>query len=178
MGEMKMYYFQTNYCSWFEVGFTFLKEISEVIQANNIPPQLIISIEQTPLTFVLISKYTMNKKGESSVPLQGTNDYRQITGIFSVTISGDFLPIQLINKGKPNRCAPTYHFPNDFHITHSYNHWANEETSIDLIQKVIIPYIETMRGEQGLTQDYPWLLISDVFKAQWTKLRFVNNAAK
>ena len=26
-----------------------------------------------------------------------------------------------------------------------------------------------MRGELGLIQDYPWLLICDVFKAQWSK---------
>ena len=79
-----------------EVEFSFFKEISEAVQADNIPPQLVINIDKTPLPFALISKYTMNKRGESNIPIQGTCDYRKIAGIFSVTLSGNFLPIQLI----------------------------------------------------------------------------------
>ena len=82
-----------------EVGFLFYKEVAEAVQADGIPPELIINIGQTPLPFVLISKYTMSKKGESSVPIQGTNDYRQITGTFAITLSGNFLPIQLVYQG-------------------------------------------------------------------------------
>ena len=43
-----------------EVGFSFVKEISQVVQAHNIPPKLII--DQASLPFVLLDKYTMNKK--------------------------------------------------------------------------------------------------------------------
>ena len=146
-----------------EVGFSFFKEIFEVVQAQNIPPELIINIDQTPLPFVLISKYTMNKKGESNVPILGTADYRQITGTFAITLSGRFLPIQLIYQGKTDRCHPTYNFPKEFHITHTPNHWANERTSIDLINRIILPYVKQTRTELGLNEDYPWLLISDVF---------------
>ena len=147
-----------------EVGFSFFKEISEVVQAHNIPPELIINIDQTPLPFVLISKYTMNKKGESNVPILGTADYRQITGTFAITLSGRFLPIQLIYQGKTDRCHPTYNFPKEFHITHTPNHWANERTRIDLINRIKLPYVKQTRTELGLNEDYSWLLISDVFK--------------
>lgn len=151
-----------------EVGLTFFKDISEIVQANNIPPELIINLDQTPLPFILISKYSMNQKGAKNVPIQGTDDYRQITGTFSVALSGKFLPMQLIYKGKTNRCHPSYEFPSDFHITHNDNHWANEETSLDLLNKIVIPYIVKTREELGLPMDHPWLLICDVFKAQWT----------
>ena len=73
-----------------EVGFVFYKQVSEIVHAHNIPPQLIINIDQTPLPYVLISKYTMNKKGEKKVPILGTDDYRQITGTFSVAMDGVF----------------------------------------------------------------------------------------
>ena len=112
----------------------------------------------------------MNKKGESSIPVQGTSDYRQITGTFSVTMSGNFLLIQLIYQGTTDRCHPKYNFPEGFHVTHSSNHWANEETSIDLLKEIIIPYIETTCEELGLDKDFPWVLICDIFKGQWTDL--------
>ena len=152
-----------------EVGFSFYKEIAEAVQADNIPPELIINIDQTPLPFVLISKYTMNKKGESSVPIQGTGDYRQITGTFSITLSGNFLPIQLIYQGTTDRCHPNYDFPKSFHVTHTKYHWANEQTSLDLLNKILLPYVNKTREELGLDKDFPWLLISDVFKGQWTE---------
>ena len=61
---------------------------------------------------------------------------------FSISMSGNFLPIQLIYKGKTVRCHPRFNFPTDFHVTHNDNHWANEETSIQILKKIIIPYIE------------------------------------
>ena len=64
------------------------------------------------------SKYTMNQKNAKKVPIQGTGDYRQITETFSVSMSGNFLPIQLISQGT-NRCHPKFNFPNHFHLTHS-----------------------------------------------------------
>ena len=42
----------------------------------------------------------MEEKGASRVSVPGTADYRQITGTFGITLSGDFLPIQLIYQGK------------------------------------------------------------------------------
>ena len=147
-----------------EVGLTFFKDIAEVVQADAIPPELIINIDQTPLPFVLISKYSMNKKGDKNVPIQGTDDYRQITGTFSISMSGNFLPIQLIYKGKTVRCHPRFNFPTEFHVTHNDNHWANEETSIQILKKIIIPYIEKTREDLSLPKTQPWLLICDVFK--------------
>ena len=94
-----------------EVGLTFFNEIFETVKAHNIPPALIINIDQSPLPYVLISQYTMHKKGEKEVGVLGTDDYRQITGTLSVAMDGSFLPIQLIYKGKTERSLPKYKFP-------------------------------------------------------------------
>ena len=149
-----------------EVGLTFFKDIAELVQANKITSELIINLDQTPLPFILVSKYSMPEKGANNVPIQGTNDYRQITGTFSVTMSGKYLLIQLIYEGKTKRSQPDYQFPSDFHVTQNPNHWANEQTSLDLLRKIVTPYV--VREELGLPKDHPWLLICDVFKAQWT----------
>ena len=158
-----------------EVGFAFYKQVSEIVHAHNM--KLIINIDQTPLPYVLISKYTMNKKGEKKVPILGTDDYRQITGTFSVAMDGSFLPIQLIYKGKTSRSQPKYKFPKEFHVTQNPTHWANETTSIELLEKIIIPYVKRTRETLGLPEDHAWLLISDVFKAQPLDLT-VNKSSK
>ena len=128
---------------------------------------MVINIDQTPLPFVLINKYTLAKKGSSRVSVPGTSDYRQITGTFVVTMVGSFLPIQLIYQGKTPRCQPEFNFPKEFHVTQPSSHWADENTSIDMLKKILILYVEAKRKELGVT-DKPWLLICDVFKGQWT----------
>ena len=46
-----------------EIGFSFHKEIHELVKWFNIPKELVINIDQTPLRFVLVSSYTIEKKG-------------------------------------------------------------------------------------------------------------------
>ena len=55
-------------------------------------------------------------------------------------MAGDFLPPQLIYKGKTKKCLPAVTFPSDWHITY---HWSNEDTMVDyLIEKILFPYAE------------------------------------
>ena len=105
----------------YEVGFTFFSAIQRNINAYLIPPVLVINIDQAPLRFYLTPTHILTKKGEASVPITNSSDYRQITGAFGISMAGEFLPIQLIYQGKTNKCHPNYNFPNDFHITHTPN---------------------------------------------------------
>ena len=70
----------------------------------------------------------MEKEGAKRVEIVGIDDRRQITAVFYGSITGDFLPIQLIYKGKTKKCLPTFKFPSDWHVTFSANHWSNEDT--------------------------------------------------
>ena len=45
-----------------EIGFSFYKEIHELVKWLKIPKELVINIEQTPLPFALVSSYIMEKK--------------------------------------------------------------------------------------------------------------------
>lgn len=151
-----------------EIRFTFHRSIKEVVTAYDVPDDLIINIDQTPLPFVLISKYTMDKTNEKFVPISDSADYRQITGTFSVTASGKFLPIQLIYQGKTDRCHPKFRFPKEFQVTHTENHWSNETKAIELVNRILIPYVKQIREELGFRATKQWVLIADVFKAHWT----------
>ena len=150
-----------------EIGI-FYKEIHELVKWFNIPKELVINIDQIQLPFVLVSSYTMENRCNQCVPVAGITDYRQITGTFSVSLSGGFLPVQLIYQGKTNRCQLTYPFPREFHVTQTKNHWANENTSLDLIKEVLVPYIRKFRQKLSLPEDQQRLLIADVFKGNWT----------
>ena len=113
-----------------------------MVSAYNIPHDLIINIDQTYLPFVLVSNYTLSPKGNKKVAISNCTDYRQITGTFGIRLNGEFLPIQLIYQGKTERCHPKFKFPEEFHVTHTKNHWSNEEKSKELVTN------------QGLIQDF------------------------
>ena len=104
-----------------KIGFSFYKEIHEPVKWLNIPKELVINIDQTPLPFVNVSFYTKDKKGNQCVPIAGTTNYCQITSTFGVSLSGDFLPIQLIYQGKTKCCPPIYPFPPEFDVTRTEN---------------------------------------------------------
>ena len=151
-----------------ETGFSFYKEIYELVKWFNIPKELVINNEQAPLRSVLVSSYTMVKKGNQCVLVAGTTDYRQITGTFGVNLSWNFLPIQLIYQGKTKRCQPIYPFPREFHVTQTENHWKNDSTSLNLIKEVLVSYFRKVRQKMSLLEYHHWLLTADVFKGHWT----------
>ena len=150
-----------------EIGFTFYRAINDIVAAYDITSELII--DQTPLPFFLISGYTLTRKGDKSVPISNCSDYRQITGTFGISMSGDFLPIQLIYQGKISRCHPRYKFPDEFHVTQTENHWSNEEKCLEMVAKILIPYVKRTTQELQLRKNQEWLLISDVFKGHWAE---------
>ena len=92
--------------------FTFQRNISALVSEHDIPPSLIININQTPMPYVNTGKYTFSFKGAKNIPIKGVDDKRQITATFSVSCTGEFLLIQLIYAGKPNKVFSTFFFDN------------------------------------------------------------------
>ena len=119
----------------------FLFDIKVVVALEEIPPELIINFDQTGLKYVPVGDWTMAKKGSKSVPISGLGDKRQITAVFAGTLSGMFLPPQLIYEGKTKGCLPKVDFPQGWDITCTANHWANEESMKRYIKNIIVPYI-------------------------------------
>ena len=81
-------------------------------------------------------------EGATRVEVACVNDKGQLTAVFANTMSGDFLPPQLIYAGKTTRCLPkSVTFPRDWHVTFTANHWANKATTEDYIKLILVPYI-------------------------------------
>ena len=129
---------------------------------HNIPEELILNLDQTPLGLTFASKVTFTKKGSKQVPIANIDDKRQITGTFCVSMKGDFLPIHLIYKGLTDRCYPKIKFPKNIHITHTPSHWSNEKVHMEYLEKTIFPYVENVRKTLNLGKKA--LMIYDVFK--------------
>ena len=98
---------------------------------KDFPGELVINWDQTGIHYVPISSWTMAKKGSKRVEIPGSDDKRQITGVFGGTMAGDFLPPQLIYQGKTRKSLPPVTLTPDLHVIFTENHWSNEKAMVD-----------------------------------------------
>ena len=101
-----------------EVKKLFLQDIRNVIMMDEVPAELVINWDQTGLNYVPVSQWTMEQEGAKRVEIDGKDDKRQITAVFGCSMSGDFLPPQLVYQGKTTKCLPSFQFPSDWSITY------------------------------------------------------------
>ena len=118
-----------------EEKLKFQRRIASIIEEHDVPKELILILDQTPLSYVSPGKYTFNPKGAKTVPIKGIDDNRQITATSTVSMIENFLPFQLIYEEKMPRCLPRFDFPADFNVTFSNNHWSNTEKSIEIFEE-------------------------------------------
>ena len=74
----------------------------------------------------------------------------------------------MIYGGKTQCCHHVYDFPDNWRVTHSENHWSNEETMIEYIQGIIVPYVEGVRLMLG-KNDRTALAIFNNFRGYLTE---------
>ena len=83
-----------------EEKLKFQRDIKTLQQQYDIPDKLILNYDHTPLWYVCAPNHTLHTRGEANIPLIGKGKKKQRTGTFTVTKSGDFLPMQIIYQGK------------------------------------------------------------------------------
>ena len=91
-----------------ETKFTFQRNISTKVREFNIPPSLVLNLDQTPLSYVTCEKYTFEALGSKTVP---------------------------IASSKTKQYLPKYTFPKDFEVIFNVKHWANESTAISFYRE-------------------------------------------
>ena len=106
----------------------FLDDLSSNVELEDIPPELVLNWDQTGIRLVPVSNH-MDRQDLKRVEVAGIKDKRLITAVFCGSLTSDFLPMQIVYKGKTERCHPKYDFPIDCSITHSPNHWSTEQTA-------------------------------------------------
>lgn len=108
------------------------RSVHTIVVMEKIPAELILNWDQTGINFVPCCTWTMERQGTKRVEVIRISDKRQVTAVLCGSLSGDFLPVQLIYKGKISRCHPRFAFPSGWYFTHSPNHWSTQETMIQL----------------------------------------------
>ena len=106
---------------------------------------------------------------QQSVLISGLSDKRGMTGTFTTTLNGKFLPMQQICGGKTNQSLPKFQFPVGFALSANPKHYSNTAESIKLIKEIIIPYTENERISLKLPKTQPAFLTMDVFRRQMTQ---------
>ena len=106
---------------------------------------------------------------QQSVLISGLSDKRGMTGTFTTTLKGKFLPMQQICGGKTNQSLPKFQFPVGFALSANPKHYSNTAESIKLIKEIIIPYTENERISLKLPKTQPAFLTMDVFRRQMTQ---------
>ena len=151
-----------------EIETVYLYDIVQKINEHKIPSSMIINLDQIPSKFVPGCNKILAKKGCKSVPIIGSADKRMITAKFSITLTGEFLPIRLIYGDKTNKSIPAVSFTSDFVISANKKHYGNEREALNMLENVIIPYVEKQRVSLNVDFDHPALLIMNIFKSQMT----------
>lgn len=98
----------------------------------------------------------MNQENISKVPIACQAEKRSLTAVLTVSMAGDFLPMQLIFTGKTARSLPKHQFPDEFSVTQNPSHQSNKLTMLKYINEILKPYLEKQRKVHG---DKPSLLI-------------------
>ena len=148
----------------------YLGNIKEITTKYNIPPELVLNADQTPSSYVSVGRSTMAARGSTSVSIKGLTDKRNITLTFVISLSDEFLPLQIIYGGKTTASHPRgFKFPAGFSISQNPKHWSNEQETLKLIDEVIQPYIIKKRAELKVSETQKALVIWDVFKGQMTE---------
>ena len=74
---------------------------------------------------------------------------------------------------KTDQCRPKYKFVDNFHITHSENHWANGSTLIEYLQNIVTSFVDEIKDELDLPVRQKALAIFDCFRGQITEDFFI-----
>ena len=127
----------------------------------------------TGINYIPVSSWTMEEEGSKRVAVASKDDKQQLTALFAGSMSGDFLPIQLVYQGKQLGVYQSISFLQTGDIAFTPNHWCNESTMCQYIDKIILPYLCHKRKEP----EQPAVMIFDNFKGQCTEelLKFLDS---
>ena len=152
-----------------EAGLILQHQIVDLIEKYQIPPSMVINIDQTPLKYAPVTNQTLVTKGSKHVVITGSSHRQAITATFGVTYENGFHPMQLIYGGKTVQSLLRFKFPESFSLSANPKHYSNTKESLKLLEEVIISYVVSERERLLLEKDHAALLLMDVFRGQMTR---------
>ena len=122
-----------------ELEYLYLYGIESAVEKWNIPPDLPVNFDQAPSKLVPVSHSTLVKRNSTNVTIASLSDKRTITVTLAVSLSGNFLPPQLICGKKTTQSLPKYEFSKSFSISLNPAYYSNSQESIKFIEAILVP---------------------------------------
>ena len=144
-----------------ETELLYLHNIVTIVEEYETPHSLIMNLDQT------LMNHTMAKQNSKSLSIVESSDKCSITGTFTTSLNGHFLPMQSIYSGKAKQTYPRFTFPDGFSLSCNPKHFSNAMKSIKLINEITMPYVQSQRKELGKLKQTA-LVAMDVFRGQIT----------
>ena len=138
---------------------TYFHSIVTTIENKKISKSLVINLDQTQSNYVPGHNKTLAPKDVKNVLIAGSTDKRTFTTTFSITMDGQFLPMQIVYGGKTSKSIPRLSFPDRFLIPANPKHYSNEEESLKMMEHIIIPYVQKECNTLKLDAEYPAMLL-------------------
>ena len=130
-----------------EAELLYLHNIVTIVEKYEAPHLLIMNFDQTPLKYIPAMNHAVAKQNSKSVSIARSSEQR--SSIFTITLNGHFLPMQLIYGGETKQRLPRLKFPDGFSLSCNHKHFSNAMEYIKLINEIIIPYVQSQRKELG-----------------------------
>lgn len=143
---------------------TFYDAVAENFADGPPPPELVINYDQTFQLYSPNRGFTWEKKSSPRVQLKESRDGFTLLPVVSMT---SVIGAQLIFGGTTTAVLPAVQPGAKLIYNYNGTHWSNEDTTLNLWKKLIIPYIAQQR--QRLGDRTPVLVLADDFAAHWTK---------
>ena len=67
---------------------------------------------------------------------------------------------------KTKRCLRNFQFLCVFQLTYMENRWSNQTKAIEHFEKVVLPFLQKIKVENGYPKEQMSLIIMDTFKEQ------------
>jgi len=109
--------------------------------------------------------FTWEKRGAERVQIRDTKDGFTLLPVVCIT---GVIGAQLIYHGKTAAVVSSVASDGLLHYEYNEKHWSNEQTTINLWNKVILPYVAAQRVRLGDDQA-PVLVLADAFAPHWTQ---------
>lgn len=143
----------------------FYDSINDFCADGSPHPELVINFDQTFHLYDPSRGFTWEKKSSSRVQLKQNRD--GFTFVPVVSAAG-VVGAQFIFGGTTSSVYPRVAPGPMLSFTCNENHWSNEQTTIDLWKKIILPYIAKTRTALG-DAAAPAIVLADAFPAHWTQ---------
>ena len=119
-----------------EAQLLYLHDIVSLVDDHNILDSLTLNLNQTKLKYIPSANHILAKKGSKSIGIAASDDKRCITGTFTVSLNGGFLPMQLIYGGNTNQSLPRFKFSESFSLSVNPKHYSKTLESIKTLTKL------------------------------------------